>query len=260
MVEESHSAIAAEIEKKGTYKGAITANVAMRALRILWNFAEEHSPDLPSNPVRRLKRSWNPEPRRERFVREEELPRFYEGLLALPNPVARDYLLLLLFTGLRRGEAATLTWDDIDLGARVIRVPATRTKAGRKLDLPMSDYVRDLLVARRAPGDATYVFPSSKRGHISDPQFPLRIVAKATGIRVSPHDLRRTFITVAESADISPLALKALVNHSLGNDVTSGYVQMTVERLRQPTQRVADKMKELCGIEPVSGGNVARLS
>ena len=30
------------------------------------------------------------------------------------------------------------------------------------------------------------------------------------------------------------MALKALVNHSLGNDVTSGYVIATVDRLREP--------------------------
>jgi hypothetical protein len=62
--------------------------------------------------------------------------------------------------------------------------------------------------------------------------------------------LRRTFITVAESTDISPLALKALVNHSLGNDETSGYVQMTVERLREPAERVANRMSVLCKIKP----------
>jgi hypothetical protein len=42
------------------------------------------------------------------------------------------------------------------------------------------------------------------------------------------------------------LALKALVNHALG--VTAGYVTMTTERLRGPARRVADRMKELCGI------------
>ena len=44
------------------------------------------------------------------------------------------------------------------------------------------------------------------------------------------------------------MALKALVNHSLGSDVTEGYVQMNAERLREPAQRVADKLKKLCGI------------
>ena len=59
---------------------------------------------------------------------------------------------------------------------------------------------------------------------------------------MTPHDLRRTYVTVAENTDISALALKALVNHSLGDDVTAGYVQMTVDRLRDPAQRVADRL------------------
>ena len=64
----------------------------------------------------------------------------------------------------------------------------------------------------------------------------------------------QTFITIAESADISPLALKALVNHALGNDVTSGYVQITVERLREPAQRECDRMMALCGIDQAAEG------
>jgi hypothetical protein len=45
------------------------------------------------------------------------------------------------------------------------------------------------------------------------------------------------------------MALKAPANHSLGkSDVTSGYIQMTVERLRRPAQQVGDRLMELCGI------------
>jgi len=72
-------------------------------------------------------------------------------------------------------------------------------------------------------------------------------------------DLRRTYITAAESADISPLALRALVNHSLGGDVTSGYIVMTPERLREPAQRVCERLKVLCGIYGKNEG-VAKLS
>jgi integrase len=84
-------------------------------------------------------------------------------------------------------------------------------------------------------------------------------VAAATGIRVSAHDLRRTYLTIAESADISPLALKALVNHSLGGGITERYVQIKTERLREPAQRVCDKLKVLCGITAPAGENVAQL-
>jgi integrase len=133
-----------------------------------------------------------------------------------------------------------------------------RTKAKRKFDLPMSDVVRDILVARRALGNADHVFPGGgESGHIVDPG--LAAVATATGIAVSPHDLRRVYATAAERADISPIALKCLLNHSVGTDVTSGYVVMETERLREAAQKVADKIKALCCVEPVTAPNVARL-
>jgi integrase len=252
MVEDKHFAI-------GKAVGPAAANHAMRTLRALWNLALDRDPTLPANPVRRLKKAWFPVPARERMVRTEELPAFYKAVCELPSRTHRDYVLLLLFTGLRRREAAALRWDEIDFAERVIRLPATRTKAGRKLDLPMPDFVRDLLVARRALGDdGPFVFGAdSKSGHIEEPKFPMQQIGRATGIAVSVHDLRRTFVTIAEGADISPLALKALVNHSLGKDVTSGYVQMTAERLREPAQRVCDRLKVLCGITLPEG--IARI-
>jgi integrase len=261
MVEARHRTIAKEIarNKDNDYAGEITANMAMRTLRLIWNFIAERSPDLPANPVKRLRRQWYTEERRTRYVSAEKLPEFYQGVLSLQNEIARDFILLLLFTGMRMTETATLTWDDIDLKARIIRVPSARTKSGRKLDLPMSDFVRDLLVARRALGNARWCFPGpGKTGHLSGADWPLRLVEKETGIKVAAHDLRRSFLTVAESCEISPLALKALANHATGNDVTAGYVQLSSERLREAAQRVADKMKELCEIEAPKG-NVAKI-
>jgi integrase len=257
-VERRHQEISADIEAAGRYSGHATADGAMRAFKVLWNYAADRDPTMPQNPVRRLKRQWFNVKPRERHVRAAELPKFYAAVCDLPNPVARDYLLLLLFTGMRRSEAAGLRWGDVDMSHRIIRIPAAKTKSGKKLDLPMSDVVLGIFMERQRPGRDKFVFPAnSKNGHIQEPKFPLALVAETCGIKVSAHDLRRTFITVAESADISPTALRALVNHSLGKDVTSGYVQMTAERLREPAQRVADKMRDLCGFAPPKG--VARL-
>jgi hypothetical protein len=44
---------------------------------------------------------------------------------------------------------------------------------------------------------------------------------------------------------MSSLALKALIYHTFGNEVTS-YVQMDAERLPSPAHRVRDKLIELC--------------
>ena len=72
------------------------------------------------------------------------------------------------------------------------------------------------------------------------------------------HDLRRTYITVAESCDIPVYALKALVNHTMGTDVTAGYIIANAERLREPQQKVTDKLKAHIGIEGPAG-NVEKL-
>ncbi|WP_164761680.1 MULTISPECIES: integrase family protein [unclassified Mesorhizobium] len=261
-VEKRHGEIAQKIALSNRWKGEVTANTTMAILRLLWNFAADQDPTLPQNPVR-LRKQWFAEERRERMVEADDMPVFYKAVCALPNPVAADYLRFILFTGLRRREAAMLKWAYVDFDKKLLHIPAINTKAKRKLDLPMSDFVRDLLVARRAVGKDPndYVFPShgKKTGYIAEPKFPLDAVAKACGVQVSVHDLRRTFITVAEETEISPMALKALVNHSLGNDVTEGYVQMRVERLRSPAQKVADRLKTLCGIVPIEDANVVAI-
>ncbi len=251
MVEKRHKELGATATRLGT-GGYATANITMRTLRVLWNYAaDDRIADLPKNPVRLKKQWFNLQPK-DRRVKSEDLPKFYAAVMDLPSAIARDYLLLLLFTGFRRTEAASLRWDDLDFTDRTIRVPGKRTKSGQKLDLPMTDLVHDLLVRRGAVGREQYVFPSdSKAGYIAEPRFPLQQVAVTTGIQIAPHDLRRTFIDVAEGTpNISAYALKALVNHALGNDVTAGYMAMTAERLREPAQLVADRFKALCGIEP----------
>ena len=39
--------------------------------------------------------------------------------------------------------------------------------------------------------------------------------------------------------------VKRLVNHSMGSDVTSGYIVSDVERLRGPMQKIEDKILSL---------------
>jgi len=246
MVERRHKEIAVEVEKRRGSRGASSANGAMRAFRAVWNFAADRR-DLPPCPVK-LRKQWHPEPRRESYVAYQDLSKFYAAVRALQNDVARDYLTLLLFTGMRRGEAASLRWSDVDLIEKVIRIPSERTKGGRGLALPMSDVIYDMLGARHEIGNlGGFVFPAaSESGHIEEPKFPLQLIAKASGVKATCHDLRRTFLTIAEGCEISAYALKAIAGHSMGSDVTRGYLQLTPERLRAPMQQIADRIKGLC--------------
>jgi integrase len=224
-VDSMHRKIAADVARRGRYSGLSVANDAMRALRLLYNWAASRDDSMPRNPVRIRKGEWHKVAPRRNPIAAEELKDFYVAVNKLPD-MGRDYLLLLLFTGMRRKEAAALTWEEVDFKERLIRLPAASVKSGRPLDLPMSDFVRDLLVARRQLGNAKFVFPGSHSasGYIENAQLWIKAVKASTGLEFSLHDLRRTFVTIAESTDISVHALKALVNHSLGSGVTESYI------------------------------------
>src|SRR5262249_62302169 len=105
------------------------------------------------------------------------------------------------------------------------------------------------------------VFPGAGRSRDSEHRRDWLVAVRATtDIEFSTHALGRTFITVAESCDISVYALKALVNHALGSTVTEKYIAMTPARLRAPAQRVTDKLKTLCGITAPSGAVKLKIS
>lgn len=150
-----------------------------------------------------------------------------------------DYLLFLLFTGLRRQEAATLKWSDIDLHGRSFTVSDTKNR--EPLTLPLTDFVCSLLESRKAAADSEYVFAGNgKAGYLIEPRHQVQQVRDASGVSFTLHDLRRSYITTAESIDISAYALKRLVNHKMSNDVTAGYIVNDVERLREPMQRITN--------------------
>ncbi|SEQ46295.1 tyrosine-type recombinase/integrase [Nitrosomonas ureae] len=160
-----------------------------------------------------------------------------------------DYLLFLLFTGLRRQEAATLKWSNIDLNDCSFTL--TNTKNREPLTLPLTDFISHLLQSRKTAPASEYVFAGDgKAGYLIEPRRQVQKVVELSGVSFTLHDLRRTFITVAESIDISAYAFKRMVNHKLNNDVTAGYIVNDVERLRKPMEQVSMQLLRHFNIDP----------
>lgn len=233
--------------KIGEEHGEAYANLAMRLLRALFNFAAGQYEDsqglslITENPVKRLSqtRAWYRIERRQTYIKPHQLADWYQAVINLKNKTLSHYLLFILFTGLRREEAAKLKWENVDLQAKTIKI--TDTKNHQEHILPLSDFLFDLLLARKDEAKSEFVFPGSgKSGHLIEPRKQKAKVIQATNIFFTIHDLRRTFITIAESLDISAYAVKRLVNHKMNNDVTAGYIVTDVERLRKPMQQITD--------------------
>lgn len=237
--------------------GSTQANRCMRLLRALFNFAATYY-ETPSgkqivgkNPVRILSavRRWNKEKRRDRFIKPHELATWHATVQLIQNHAERDLILFLLFTGLRKSEGTHLRWADVDFDSGTFTV--RDTKNGDDHCLPLSTYLYNLLVRRKAAAKGPYVFKSGARTMqpVCNQSYWHRFVSAKSGVEWSYHDLRRTFLTVADGLDIPKHIIKRLANHRT-KDVTDGYLIQTADRLREPMQKVADKMLDLIVKQP----------
>ena len=90
------------------------------------------------------------------------------------------------------------------------------------------------------------MFPSrtGATGHVQDPHHLYARISEAGAAKFWFHGLRNSFITVAERELMLPPSLtKRLVNHARPNDVTEGYAaDWTIAQLREPTQKIADRI------------------
>jgi len=227
------------------------ANNTMRVLRAVYNHAMQMYEDeqgrqiIASNPVDRLSRSraWYRVERRKTLLTPNELPRFFEATADLTHAVTQDYLTFLLFTGLRKMEAATIQWSQVNLNDRTFTIEDTKNRIPHTL--PMSEFIFHLLETRHKESQSLWVFPSPITGsHIKEPRGALRHIAEKLGKPLTFHDLRRTFITIAEGLDIPAYALKRLLNHTNSNDVTSGYIVIDTNRLRNPMEKISEFILE----------------
>lgn len=237
---------------KRTKESPSRANNAMRVLRFTFNYAiskyedAQGNPLILVNPIDRINqtRAWVKVEARQTYIKPHQLKAWFSAIYQLNNETTRDYLLLIIFTGLRRSEASQLMWKDIDFKDKTLTI--WETKNHRTHTLPLSDFILDLLSRSHDSSKSDYVFPSkvSKCGYLTEPRTAVQKVIDGSGVEFKIHDLRRTFITIAESLDFSGYALKQLMNHKDPNDVTANYIISNIERLRVPMQKITDFLCE----------------
>jgi hypothetical protein len=187
----------------GKDHGKAWANVSMRLLRALFNFASVNYESggkalVLANPTKRLThtRAWFRIDRRETLIKPHQLRPWMGAVLDLDNHLAQDYLQLVLLTGLRRSEALGLRWGDVDLVGCTLTV--RDTKNGCDHTMPIPPFLVELLGRMERHGD--HVFEGWRGLRSAIKQVTLR-----SGVPFCIHDLRRTFATVADSLDIPGL-------------------------------------------------------
>ena len=123
----------------------------------------------------------------------------------------------LLHTGLRFGEACSLTWRDVDLKGAMLTVTGITTKTNTTRYIPLNKTVLDCLQAWQ-PKDVdldAYVFAGKDGARVVDIKTAwkaLMTAAKVSNFRV--HDLRHTFASKLVQAGVDLNTVRELLGHS----------------------------------------------
>ena len=246
MVVKKHTAIG----DKSIYR----ANATMRLLRAIFNFAiieyEDSSgaPVITHNPVLKIRNNWFKENVRTNIINPNDLKDWFVAVNNLSNNKAnamhknssetvKDYLILLLFTGLRAAEGINLTWNNIDFKNELLHIKDTKNREDHTI--PLTQHIINLLESRKESSKGEYVFPGyDPHKALVNPNKQVKKVVNDSGVQFLLHDLRRSFATYADSLGIQHTTVKRLMNHK-NNDVTSThYIHQSIETLRKPMNKI----------------------
>lgn len=247
------------------------ANAAMRVLRSVWNYCRQsflddnEDPIIKEHPVAILnaKKDWNVIKPRTRHVAEEELGKYLKVAINFQDRSshkqephsnnARDIQILFLLTGVRLNEAQPLRWKDVDLKAGKIELK--NTKNGSNYTFPMGDILWSLMRRRaRFRQGGEWVFPSSQvksDSHVKNMTQAYKNLSSEAGLYITPHDLRRTFISVANGLQMNYPVLKKLLNHresQSSDDVTLQYIQISQRQLREALNDIEQRCCQHAGM------------
>ncbi|MBS1952559.1 MAG: integrase family protein [Cyanobacteria bacterium SZAS-4] len=246
MVERRHKEIS--IKHPGDADGA------MRVFRAVWRYAQvkyedaDGKPLFGEHPVKRLSQvnAWNRLQRRQSIIKDSDLKAWYSAVMALDNDAVRDYLRLLLLTGMRKEEGASLTWGSIDLHSKTLKVLDTKNRQQHML--PLSQQLYEILLERWQTRTSDYVFPG-RTDYVRDVSRQVVTIIEDSKVPFMLHDLRRTFATTAAQI-ATQYELKKILNHKDASDVTSGYIVADAERLRPTMQKISDVLLINAGVKP----------
>lgn len=259
--------------------------LAYRLFRAFYNWLSEHDvyKDLVIEDLLVTKKIRSNVPKvlpRRVAMQKDQLSAWFKAVKSLPSKVQQAYLQILLITGARREELAELQWGKVDFKNRVIEIK-DKVDDSRLRTIPLTPYVAMLLTGLKAELElqlaarnhrnkankqlSDHVFPSrGASGYIVSPTHRIYTNAlKHEGLEhLAAHDLRRSFATMGEEADVADGVIKQIMGHKpKSGDTTEGHYKVrTISRLRDKHTEIEGWILEQAGIEqPISKINNSHI-
>jgi integrase len=245
--------IAARLSAIAKERGPVSANRAADSLSAMFAWAIGEGLYDDNNPVIGTNKQPENAPR-ERTLSDNEVAKLWLAL-----PADSDYgriVKLLLLTGCRREEIASLQWSEVDLGASTITLPKERCKNNQTHVVPLSDAALTILkeIPRR---DHDFVFGRRGSGFSGYSKAKRELDA---GLELAPwviHDLRRTVRTGLGKIGVAPHIAEAVLNHLPAKLIRTYDKNKYEAEKRDALERWSNHLA--FAIAQASGANVVKL-
>jgi integrase len=125
---------------------------------------------------------------------------------------------LLILTGCRRQEIGDLRWSsEIDLDKATLTIPASRSKNGRTLVLPIMPAMREIIESVPKMATRDQLFGQRSHGFTAWYEGKPALDKRSGVANWVVHDIRRTVATRMADLGVQPHIIEAVLNHQSGS-------------------------------------------
>jgi integrase len=187
VTERMLSGYAAQLRKSGMKLATIQGHLAYLRAALRWAADQKLIPVAPKVVM--------PKVPRKTVIRKIVAEEFERLVAAAPDDAWQAFLYTAWHTGCRRNEMLDMVWENdagrpwVDFAARRIWLPAEYNKSDADQWIPLHPHLAAVLEKRRQPKGR--LFPLSKSPREVSRKFTR--IAKAAGLKITLHDLRRSF-------------------------------------------------------------------
>lgn len=224
--------------KRGTPRAPATVNRYIAALSVVLSKGIEWG-WLEDNPFRKVKKLKEPRGR-VRFLSPEERETLLTECKKSRSPHLYVIVVLALSTGARWSEIVNLTWKEVDLPHRVIRLE--HTKNGERRTIPLTGLALKLIQEKNKVRriDSLYVFPSKDGKKPADLRDAWDLAVERSKIEdFRFHDLRHTAASYLAMNGASLMEISDILGHK-----TLAMVKRYAHLAEQHTRGILEKMNE----------------
>jgi integrase len=201
--------------------GAATAARVVELLGGIYTWAEKRDLAPGPNPIRGVETARGQA--KDRVLSADELDELGRALRQQENESPVAALRLIALTGLQKGEACGLKWDEIDETGQCLRLENTKTGRSTR---PIGRKAVELLRSLPREDGIDWVFPRSDRNGSADLKKAFAALFDVAGLTEARcHDLRRTFASVAADLGFGDATIAELLGHARRGVTARHYIR-----------------------------------